>query len=101
MHFEATSTQSCAKPQNDQLNCKNICKIDHKHFKTPKPLLDLLCFENIDVLWNRRNYITNFSNLSAVLISEFIGHYKRTVRVKSIGQWVLLLATKTVGIFVF
>ena len=42
--------------------------------------------------------MTNFSDLSAVLISEFIGHYKRTVRVIPIGQWVLLLATKTVGI---
>ena len=42
--------------------------------------------------------MTNFSDLSAVLISEFIGHYKRTVRVIPIGQWVLLLATKTAGI---
>ena len=41
--------------------------------------------------------MSKFSNLSAVLISEFIGHYKRTVRVIPIGQWVLLLATKTVG----
>ena len=86
MQLEATSTQSCAKPQNDQLNCKNICKIDHKHFKTPNPLLDLPWFENIDVPWNTRNHITKFSNLSAVLIPEFIGHYNRTVRVIPIGQ---------------
>ena len=42
--------------------------------------------------------MSKFSNLSAVLVSEFIVHYKRTVRVIPIGQWVLLLATKTVGL---